>query len=106
MAKKTLESGTCGGGDRPDGVGDVPAKAAVRPYRVAYLVTHPIQYQAPLLRLIAQQPDWPFRRVLKRAPGTQHMIEPGLELAGDAEVVHRRTDHNQVSRFKFLDQGF
>jgi len=26
-------------------------------YRVAYLVTHPIQYQAPMLRLIAQQPD-------------------------------------------------
>ncbi len=25
--------------------------------RVAYLVTHPIQYQAPLLRLIAAQPD-------------------------------------------------
>ena len=28
-----------------------------RRYRVAYLVTHPIQYQAPLLRLIAGQPD-------------------------------------------------
>ncbi len=28
-----------------------------RKYRVAYLVTHPIQYQAPLLRLIAAQPD-------------------------------------------------
>ncbi len=28
-----------------------------RRYRVAYLVTHPIQYQAPLLRLIARQPD-------------------------------------------------
>jgi glycosyltransferase involved in cell wall biosynthesis len=27
------------------------------PYRLAYLVTHPIQYQAPLLRLIASQPD-------------------------------------------------
>jgi glycosyltransferase involved in cell wall biosynthesis len=26
-------------------------------FRVAYLVTHPIQYQAPLLRLIAAQPD-------------------------------------------------
>lgn len=28
-----------------------------RKYRVAYLVTHPIQYQAPMLRLIAAQPD-------------------------------------------------
>ena len=26
-------------------------------YRVAYLVTHPIQYQAPLLRLLSAQPD-------------------------------------------------
>jgi glycosyltransferase involved in cell wall biosynthesis len=28
-----------------------------RPLRLAYLVTHPIQYQAPLLRRIAQEPD-------------------------------------------------
>src|ERR1700678_4792981 len=27
-----------------------------RPVRLAYLVTHPIQYQAPLLRRIAQEP--------------------------------------------------
>jgi glycosyltransferase involved in cell wall biosynthesis len=26
-------------------------------YRIAYLVTHPIQYQAPMLRFIASQPD-------------------------------------------------
>ena len=25
--------------------------------RLAYLVSHPIQYQAPLLRRIAQEPD-------------------------------------------------
>ncbi len=25
--------------------------------RLAYFVTHPIQYQAPLLRRIAQEPD-------------------------------------------------
>ena len=30
---------------------------AASPIRVAYFVSHPIQYQAPLLRLIAQQPD-------------------------------------------------
>ncbi len=28
-----------------------------RPIRLAYLVSHPIQYQAPLLRRIAQEPD-------------------------------------------------
>ncbi len=29
----------------------------MRPYRLAYLVSHPIQYQAPLLRYIAAQPS-------------------------------------------------
>lgn len=33
------------------------ADKAGRRWRVAYLVTHPIQYQAPLLRLIAAEPD-------------------------------------------------
>ena len=28
-----------------------------QPYKLAYLVSHPIQYQAPLLRAIAQRPD-------------------------------------------------
>jgi len=35
----------------------MPPPMADRAYRVAYLVTHPIQYQAPMLRLIAAQPD-------------------------------------------------
>src|ERR1700744_5393513 len=30
---------------------------AVKKVRLAYLVSHPIQYQAPLLRRIAQEPD-------------------------------------------------
>lgn len=34
-----------------DGQGDA------RPFRIAYLVTHPIQYQAPLLRFLQAQPD-------------------------------------------------
>ena len=33
------------------------AGSALRRYRLAYLVTHPIQYQAPMLRLIAQDPS-------------------------------------------------
>lgn len=31
--------------------------ASQRPVRLAYVVSHPIQYQAPLLRRIAQEPD-------------------------------------------------
>ena len=34
-----------------------PGRAVNKKYRIAYLVTHPIQYQAPLLRLIAAQSD-------------------------------------------------
>src|SRR5579862_446492 len=29
--------------------------------RIAYVVSHPIQYQAPLLRLLAKQPDIGFK---------------------------------------------
>src|SRR5580700_7267130 len=32
-------------------------RPAARKIRLAYLVSHPIQYQAPLLRRIAQEPD-------------------------------------------------
>lgn len=35
---------------------DVKEVATPRPVRIAYLVTHPIQYQAPLLRRIAAEP--------------------------------------------------
>src|ERR1700733_1792147 len=34
-----------------------PHSRAHRRVRLAYLVSHPIQYQAPLLRRIAQEPD-------------------------------------------------
>lgn len=34
-----------------------PNSPGSRPVRLAYLVSHPIQYQAPLLRRIAQEPD-------------------------------------------------
>ncbi len=35
----------------------MPEITTRRPIRLAYLVSHPIQYQAPLLRRIAQEPD-------------------------------------------------
>src|SRR5438309_3254337 len=34
-----------------------PARRAAHRVRLAYLVSHPIQYQAPLLRRLAQEPD-------------------------------------------------
>jgi glycosyltransferase involved in cell wall biosynthesis len=44
-------------GEERDAVAAGASHPADKRYRVAYLVTHPIQYQVPLLRLIAQQPD-------------------------------------------------
>jgi glycosyltransferase involved in cell wall biosynthesis len=38
-------------------VAETPYSRAGRRVRLAYLVSHPIQYQAPLLRRIAQEPD-------------------------------------------------
>ncbi len=37
--------------------GDRSSRVARRPIRLAYFVSHPIQYQVPLLRRIAQEPD-------------------------------------------------
>src|ERR1700686_2068299 len=34
-----------------------PSPRSSRRLRLAYLVSHPIQYQAPMLRRIAQEPD-------------------------------------------------
>lgn len=54
------------------------ARAATRRYRLAYLVTHPIQYQAPLLRLIAAQPDIDLT-VFFQSEGALHGVaDPGF----------------------------
>ncbi len=45
--------------------------------RVAYLVSHPIQYQAPLLRLLAQQPDFSLK-VLFGANTAAGIRDPGF----------------------------
>src|SRR5579875_2943832 len=48
--------------------------------RVAYLVSHPIQYQAPLLRLLAQQPDFSLK-VLFGANTAAGIRDPGFGTA-------------------------
>ncbi len=62
--------------------GPEPAAAAAsvggRRRRLAYLVTHPIQYQAPLLRLIAAQPDIDLT-VFFQSEGALHgQLDPGF----------------------------
>jgi glycosyltransferase involved in cell wall biosynthesis len=55
-----------------------PPMPAERRWRLAYLVSHPIQYQAPLLRLIAAQPDFDLT-VFFQSEGALHgQLDPGF----------------------------
>jgi len=48
------------------------------PVRLAYLVTHPIQYQAPLLRLIANQPDIDLHVMFGSDFSARQFTDPGF----------------------------
>jgi glycosyltransferase involved in cell wall biosynthesis len=48
------------------------------PVRLAYLVTHPIQYQAPLLRLIANQPDIDLHVMFGSDFSARRFTDPGF----------------------------
>jgi glycosyltransferase involved in cell wall biosynthesis len=50
--------------------------AANKKYRVAYFVTHPIQYQTPLLRLIAADPDIHLKAFFGTDFSTRHFFDP------------------------------
>lgn len=68
------------------GVTDTESK---RPLRVAYLITHPIQYQAPLLRAIAAEPDIDltvfFQSDISLKPHTDAGF--GVEIAWDVPLL-------------------
>ena len=49
---------------------------ARKKYRVAYLVTHPIQYQTPLLRLVAADPDIHLKAFFGTDFSTRHFFDP------------------------------
>jgi glycosyltransferase involved in cell wall biosynthesis len=50
----------------------------MRPVRLAYLVTHPIQYQAPLLRRIAAEPDIELTALFEADFSTRDHIDEGF----------------------------
>lgn len=52
--------------------------AQERPVRVAYLVTHPIQYQAPLLKRIAAQPDISLKVFFQTDMSTKNFFDVGF----------------------------
>jgi len=60
-----------------------------RPWRVAYLLTHPIQYQSPLIRTIAQDPaiDLTVLYQTDFSLGTFRDAEFGRDVAWDVPLL-------------------
>ncbi|MNH16670.1 hypothetical protein D3C79_763190 [compost metagenome] len=54
--------------------------------------------------LAGQQALRAGRGVLERDASAQHMVQPGLEGAGDGEVVHRCGHHQHIGRQQFIGQ--
>lgn len=54
---------------------------AETPIRLGYFVSHPIQYQAPLLRLLAQQPDVELKVFYCSAETAGNYFDPGFNRA-------------------------
>jgi glycosyltransferase involved in cell wall biosynthesis len=52
--------------------------ATARPWRIAYVVSHPIQYQAPLLRFIAAQPDFDLTVFFQSEGALAGQLDPGF----------------------------
>jgi glycosyltransferase involved in cell wall biosynthesis len=52
--------------------------APERPVRLAYLVSHPIQYQAPLLRRIAAEPGIRLKVFFRSPMGLKSYVDPGF----------------------------
>jgi len=55
--------------------------SAQRPLRLAYFVSHPIQYQAPLLRRIAQQRDIDLKVFFSSDFSVRGYLDPGFGVA-------------------------
>ncbi|MGE4221540.1 MAG: glycosyltransferase family 4 protein [Alphaproteobacteria bacterium] len=61
--------------------------ADARPYRVACLVTHPIQYQAPLFRLIAADPGITLKVFFATDFSARHFVDPEFGTAIEWDVA-------------------
>src|ERR1700691_5925704 len=51
----------------------------MRLMRLAYLVTHPIQYQAPLLRRIAREPDIDLKVFFASDMSARNFFDPAFK---------------------------
>jgi glycosyltransferase involved in cell wall biosynthesis len=61
-------------------------KTLNRPLRLAYLVSHPIQYQAPLLRRLAQEPDIELTVLFGSDFSVRGYNDPGFGVEVDWDV--------------------
>ena len=86
------------------------------PLRLAYFVSHPIQYQAPLLRRIAAEPDVDMTVFFSSDVSVRGHVDPGFGvnvkwdvpiLAGyKHEFLPRMRDADHLSFFRPLNWGF
>src|ERR1700730_2383056 len=53
--------------------------------------------------LAAGQPDWPVRRVAEGLAGNRDAVDPCLELAWDAKVVHRCADDEDAGAKELVE---
>lgn len=67
--------------------------------RLLYLVSHPIQYQAPLLRLIAAEPDIQLRVLFERIDQSGSFHDPGfdVEITWDGDLLSGYEHHHVTS---------
>ena len=57
-----------------------------RPLRLAYFVSHPIQYQAPLLRRIAQEPDIDLEVFFSSDHSVREFVDEGFKVKVEWDV--------------------
>jgi glycosyltransferase involved in cell wall biosynthesis len=69
--------------------GPVPAPPPPSPFRLAYIVSHPIQYQAPLLRRLAQEPGLRVKTFFLTDAGAKpfHDVGFGRTIAWDVPLL-------------------
>ena len=92
------------------------SRTSARPLRLAYFVSHPIQYQAPLLRRIAAEPDIDLTVFFSSDVSVRGHIDPGFGvnvhwdvplLAGyKYEFLPRIRNADHLSFFRPLNWGF
>jgi hypothetical protein len=58
-----------------------------------------------MARLSFSRPFWALFAVAEGLARADDGVEPGLELARDAKIVHRRADHDQVGALQLLDHA-